>query len=68
MNNKKYYISACLLAKNENDYINEWLQWHINLGVEHFYIYDNESSTPLVNSINSNYLPYCTIIDFPNPR
>ena len=63
---KKYYISICLLAKNENDYINEWLQWHINLGVEHFYIYDNDSSIPIINSINSDYLPYCTITDFPS--
>lgn len=66
--NKKYYISICLLAKNENDYINEWLKWHIDLGIEHFYIYDNDSNMPLINSIDKNYLSYCTIIDFPSPR
>jgi hypothetical protein len=66
--NKKYYISICLLAKNENDYINEWLEWHLNLGVEHFYIYDNDSTIPLINSINKDFLQYCTIIDFPSPR
>ena len=64
----KYYLAICLLAKNENDYINEWLQWHTNLGVEHFYIYDNDSAIPLINSIDKKFLPYCTIIDFPSPR
>ena len=52
---KKYYISICLLAKNENNYINEWLKWHIDLGVEHFYIYDNDSDIPLINNIYKDY-------------
>ena len=68
MKNKKYFLAICLLAKNENDYINEWLEWHINLGAEHFYIYDNDSIIPLINSIAPEFLPYCTIIDFPSPK
>lgn len=47
------YSSICLLAKDENEYINEWLNWHINVcKFDHIYIYDNESKIPLINLIN----------------
>lgn len=57
----KHYSSICLLAKNENDYINEWLEWHINkLKFDHIYIYDNESDIPLEESIEDKYKDYIT--------
>ena len=31
----------CALAKHENNYINDWTNWHLNLGFDHIYIYDN---------------------------
>lgn len=31
----------CCIAKNENNYINDWINWHINLGFNHIFIYDN---------------------------
>ena len=34
-------ISICLLTKNENRYLREWVQHHISIGIDHFYIYDN---------------------------
>lgn len=46
-NNKtcpKYYCSVCAIAKNEGSYFKEWIDWHIHVGVEKFYIYDNEST------------------------
>ena len=45
------YLSLCLIAKDENAYLKEWLEYHILLGVEHFWIYDNESRTPLAEPI-----------------
>lgn len=65
---KKYYCSICLLAKDENDYIEEWLDWHVNLGVDHFYIYDNSSAAPMRESIPLRYRERCTVIDFPDPH
>jgi hypothetical protein len=47
------YLSLCLIAKDENDYLKEWLDYHILLGVEHFWIYDNDSAIPLAQSIQS---------------
>lgn len=39
-----YYLTVCAIAKNEGAYFEEWIEWHRKLGVEKFYIYDNESS------------------------
>lgn len=41
---KKYYLSAVLIAKNEGAYLKEWLDFHLLVGVEHFYIYNNNST------------------------
>lgn len=38
------YLSICAIAKNEGPYFEEWIEWHHKLGVEKFYIYDNEST------------------------
>ena len=40
----KYYLAVCAIAKNEGEYFNEWIEWHKKMGVEKFYIYDNEST------------------------
>ncbi len=45
--NFKYYCSVCLIIKNDNEYLAEWLDWHIKQGVEHFYIYDHDSDNPV---------------------
>lgn len=31
----------CAIAKNENEYIIEWIKYHLKLGFQHIYIYDN---------------------------
>jgi tetratricopeptide (TPR) repeat protein len=41
------YLSLCLICKDENDYLPEWLNYHILMGVDRFYIYDNESRISL---------------------
>ena len=69
MGSEKYYNSTiCLLAKNENDYINEWLSWHLNINFDHIYIYDNDSDISIRESIKHEYLDYCTIIDWGNDK
>lgn len=34
-------ISICLLTKWENKYLKEWVEHHLSIGIDHFYIYDN---------------------------
>ena len=40
----KHYLSVCAEAKNEASYFQEWIEYHRLIGVEKFYIYDNEST------------------------
>jgi hypothetical protein len=41
---KKYYLVFATNFKNENCYLAEWLNYHILVGVEHFYLYDQDGS------------------------
>ncbi len=41
------YLSLCLIAKDEDEYLQEWIDYHILIGVDRFYIYDNESKNPI---------------------
>ena len=38
-----YDLAVVAIMKNEAPYVKEWLDYHLAAGVEHFYIYDNES-------------------------
>jgi len=38
---KSLKIAVCAIAKNENLYIREWVEWYKNLGVDKIFIYDN---------------------------
>jgi len=40
----KHYLSIVAIFKNEADYIAEWLEYHLLVGVQKFYLYDNEST------------------------
>ena len=41
---KRHYLAACLCFKDAGRDIAEWLEFHRMVGVEHFYLYNNESS------------------------
>lgn len=63
----KYYASICLIIRNENEYLQEWLEWHRNIGIEHFYIYDHMSGVPVkefIKSLNDDLRQMITVIDF----
>lgn len=40
----EHYLAVCAIAKDEGQYFKEWIDWHRKMGVEKFYIYDNEST------------------------
>ena len=39
-----YNLAVVAILKNEGHYIKEWLDYHLLAGVDHFYLYDNDSS------------------------
>lgn len=40
---KRYNASVCAIFKNEAPYLREWLEFNHLVGVEHFYMYNNNS-------------------------
>jgi len=41
---RRHFLSVLVCAKDEATYLTEWLEYHLMLGVEKFYFYDNEST------------------------
>ncbi|MFI0434723.1 MAG: glycosyltransferase family 92 protein [Parachlamydiaceae bacterium] len=39
-----YELSICAIFQNEGPYIKEWIDYHMCMGVEHFWLYNNDSS------------------------
>ena len=40
---KKYKVSVCAIFKNEALYLKEWIEYHRIVGIQHFYLYNNNS-------------------------
>lgn len=59
-------IIICAIARNENQYINEWVKHHLDIGFSHIYIYDNNStSDPYIGDcIDKDLLDRVTIFDW----
>lgn len=64
-----YYLTISAIMKNEGPYLREWLEFHRLVGVEHFYIYDNNStdnSREILDSyINQGLVTYTPWPDHP---
>lgn len=61
----KHYLAVCAIAKNEGQYFREWIEWHRKMGVDKFYIYDNDSTddtrevlAPYIESGLVEYTPF----------
>ena len=46
---KKYKVSICAIFKNEGPYLKEWIEFNHIVGVEHFYLYNNNSEDDYVS-------------------
>lgn len=40
---EKYEVSVCAFFKDESAYLQEWIEYHQMIGVDHFYLYNNSS-------------------------
>lgn len=64
---KKYNISICAVFKNEATYLREWIEFNHIVGIEHFYLYNNNSEDDYISVLK----PYVekglvTLIDWPH--
>jgi len=46
-----YETAVCLITKDENDYLEEWVRHHLSVGFDHLFIYDNSSKIPVKKTI-----------------
>lgn len=63
----KYYSAVILLIKDENRYLKEWLDWHLALGFDHIYLYDNgsqEQVTEITDKYSKEVKEKFTVIDW----
>lgn len=63
----KYQISICSCFKNEAPFLKEWIEYHVFIGFNHFYLYNNNSIDNYKEVLN----PYIkkgliTLVDLPD--
>lgn len=58
-------VVICAMAKNEHDYINDWVKWHLGLGFDMIYLFDNDDlkSKYIGNFIEKQYQNKVKIIN-----
>ena len=63
--NDNIKIALCTMGREENLYAEEFIEYYINLGINHLFIYDdNENNTEKINDvIDKKYQKYLTIYE-----
>ena len=63
---KDYNVSICAIFKNEALYLKEWIEFHRVVGINHFYLYNNNSDDDYM-SVVSPYIEegIVTLIQWP---
>jgi len=51
-----YYLAVSAIFRQETKWLTEWLDYHINRGVEHFYLFNNDANPDEAAGILK---PYC---------
>lgn len=65
----RYYLSFVICVKDEGAYIREWIEYHLLMGVNHFYIYNN-NGTDNTREIIDDYIKRGLITwhEYPGPN
>lgn len=65
----KFELSICLIFKDEAPFLKEWLDYHLTIGVSHFYLYNNNSNDDF-NIILHDYIcrGIVTLINWTEPN
>ena len=50
----QFYVSDCCIFRQDQNIVKEWLQWNSMLGMDHFYMYDHES-TDNTNEVGNKF-------------
>jgi hypothetical protein len=61
---KQELVCVVAILKAEEPFINEWIAYHRIIGVDHFFLYDNDPSLPLKHLLKG-HAEYVTVVDWP---
>lgn len=50
--NFKYDLSICTIFQNDDRFLKEWIEYHRSVGVEHFWLYNNNSTDNFKKVLN----------------
>jgi hypothetical protein len=53
---KKHYLSIGAIFRNENSWLDEWIQYHRAIGVEYFYLFNDDEDTHVSDRILQPYV------------
>ena len=53
---KKYYLSVVAIFKTQSPWLKEWIDYHRLIGVEHFYLYNNDEDPTEADAILDPYI------------
>jgi len=69
LNAYEYEVAVCSIFKNCKPHLKEWIEFHRLIGVEHFYLYNN-NSTDHPEDVLLTYVKQgiVTLIDWPNQK
>ncbi|MDR0466089.1 MAG: glycosyltransferase family 92 protein, partial [Deltaproteobacteria bacterium] len=61
-----HYATLCAIAKDEDHSLLEWTRFHLHIGFEHIFIYDNGSREP-IRRLLQDFVErgLVTVVDFP---
>jgi hypothetical protein len=63
-----HYLSICAIFQDEAPFLKEWLDFHIKQGVEHFYLYNNNSKDNYADVLSSYiHKGLVELTDWPSP-
>ncbi len=61
----EHFLSMVAVVRDENEYLEEWIRYHIEeMGFDHFYLYDNESTVPAKDYLTEKHFKYLDMITF----
>jgi len=62
---EKYTLCVCAIFQNEAPYLKEWIDYHESKGVEHFFLYNNDSTDEYLAVLSPYFERGCiTLIDW----
>jgi hypothetical protein len=62
-----YYLSVTAIFRDENHWLEEWIRYHHYLGVEHFYLYNNDVDRTDADRILQPYIDSGLVDSIPYP-